>query len=329
MAGYRFDKFKSDGHGPSRNTAGQPIVPTWNQQSLPHYETPQYGVLFKPMENLSFFAQYSESVVNLFLTQQRREDGTRFMPTPGRGEGYDIGFKTDMLAKKVSVTASVFRIDNANIIRILAARPDPEAPGTVFSPADQGGEQRSEGFDMDIRVRPIKGNEIIAGFASIDAYVLEATEFVRINGQAVPTRKGHQLANAPKRTASLWVRQDFGDVGSFKGLWAGAGVRFVGNRPTDDTWRVIDYTSFTLDPGQTAINLQGTNANFVGGRLAEPWRLDSYTLWDLSFGARMQVGRMRYNAAVSVKNLTDEKYLVQRVHFGAPRTFEFRLTTSF
>lgn len=329
LVGYRFDKFKSDGHGANTNTAGQPITPVWNQQSLPHYETPQYGVLFKPLDNLSFFAQYSESVINLFLTQQRREDGTRFMPTPGRGEGYDIGFKTDMLAKKVSVTASVFKIDNANIIRILPARPDPEAPGTVFSPADQGGVQRSEGFDVDVRVRPFKGNEMMLGFANIDAYVLEATEFIRIDGQPVLTRKGHQLANAPKRTLSAWMRQDFGDFGPVRNFWVGAGFRFVGNRPTDDTWRVVDYTSIQLDPGQTAVNLQGTNANFIGGRLAEPWRLDSYTIWDLSVGGRFQIGKMRYNAALSAKNLTDESYLVQRVHFGAPRTFEFRLTTSF
>jgi iron complex outermembrane receptor protein len=329
LAGYRFDKFKSDGHGPSRNTAGEPITPVWNQQSLPHYETPQYGILVKPLENVSLFAQYSESVVNLFLTQQRREDGTRFMPTPGRGEGYDIGVKTDMLARKLSVTASVFRTDNSNIIRILAARPDPEAPGTVFSPADQGGVQRSEGFDVDVRLRAFKGNEVTLGYANIDAFVLEATESVRINGQPVLTRKGHQLANAARHTASMWMRQDFGAVGPLKGLWAGAGFRFVGSRPTDDTWRVIDYTSIQLDPGQTAVNLQGTNANFIGGRLAEPWRLDSYVVWDLSVGMRFDVEKVRYNAGFFVKNLTDEQYLLQRVHFAAPRTFEARLTVSF
>ncbi len=329
MLGYRFDKFKSDGHNASIDPAGNPITPTWNQQSLPHYETPQYGILFKPVPNVSVFAQYSESVINLFLTQQRREDGTRFMPTPGRGEGYDIGIKTDMLGKKVSFTASVFQIDNANIIRILAARPDPEAPGILFSPADQGGVQRSEGFDVDVRLRPFKGNEVILGFANIDAYVLDATESVQINGETVLTRKGHQLANAPKRTASLWVRQDFGQVGPVKGFWVGGGVRFVGNRATDDQYRVLDYTGFTLNPGQTAINLQGTNVNFTGGRLAEGWRLDSYSVWDLSFGGRFQVGKVRYNAAVSVKNLTDEKYLLQRVHYAAPRTFEGRVTMSF
>jgi iron complex outermembrane receptor protein len=315
--GYRHDKIKSDGHGPSRNVAGQPITPVWNQNELPAYKTPQFGLLFKATDKISLFAQYSESVVNLFLTQQRREDGTRFMPTPGRGEGYDAGVKAELLEGKLSFTASVFRIDNANIIRILAARPDPEAPGLTFNPADQGGVQRSEGFDVDARLRLFKGNQMIFGFANIDAYVLEATEFVTISGQTQLTRKGHQLGNAPKRTASIWVRQDLGTFGPIKGVWVGAGGRFVGNRPTLDTYRVIDYTTF--------IN----NTTFTGGRLAEPWRLQSYTVFDFSVGGRFEIGRTRYNTSVSVKNLTDETYLLQRVHFGAPRTIEGRVTVSF
>ena len=325
MAGYRIDKFKSDGHNSSRNIAGEPITPVWNQQTLPHYETPQYGILFKPLENVSLFAQYSESVINLFLTQQRREDGTRFMPTPGRGEGYDVGVKSEFMDRKLAITASVFRIDNANIIRILAQVPDPEAPGTTFSPADQGGVQRSEGFDIDVRWRPFKGNELTFGYANIDAFVLEASEFVTINGEQHLTRKGHQLGNAAKRTASMWVRQDLGRLGPINNVWVGAGFRFVGNRPTEDTYRVIDYTGFT--PANIAGN--GANVNFIGGRLVEPWRLQSYTIFDLGFGGTFEVGKVRYNASVSIKNLADESYFVQRVHFGAPRTFEGRITMSF
>ena len=317
LLGYRYDKFKSDGHGPARSVTGAPITPVWNQAELPAYKTPQFGVLFKATEKISLFAQYSESVINLFLTQQRREDGTRFQPTPGRGEGYDAGVKADMMEGKLSFTASVFRIDNANIIRILAARADPEAPGLTFSPADQGGVQRSEGFDVDLRVRPFKHTQVIAGFANIDAYVLEATDFVTISGQPVLTRKGHQLANAPKRTASFWVRQDLGDWGGFKGAWIGGGVRFTGNRPTSDTFNVINYTTF--------IN----TTTFTGGTLAENWRLQSYTVADLGFGGRFQLGKMRYGLSASLKNITDETYLIQRYHFGAPRTFEVRVSTSF
>src|SRR5688572_5290584 len=291
QVGYRYDKFKSDGHGPSRNVAGQPITPVWNQSELPAYKTPQFGLLFKATEKISLFAQYSESVVNLFLTQQRREDGTRFMPTPGRGEGYDVGVKAELMENKVSFTASVFRIDNANLIRILAPRSDPEAPGSTFNPADQGGIQRSEGFDVDMRLRPWKGTQVILGFASIDAYVLEATEFVTISGQPQLTRKGHQLANAPKRTTSMWLRQDLGNWGRVKGVWVGGGARFVGNRPTLDTYQVIDYTTF--------IN----TTTFTGGRLAEPWRLQSYTVADLGFGGRFEVGKVRYNVSASIKNI--------------------------
>lgn len=317
MLGYRIDKFKSDGHGPKRSVTGAAITPVWNQNELPAFKTPQVGVLYKITDKLSVFGQYSESVVNLFLTQQRREDGTRFMPTPGRGEGYDVGMKAELMENRVSFTASAFQINNANIIRILAPRADPEAPGLTFNPADQGGVQRSEGFDVDMRVRPFKGTQIIFGFANIDAYVLEATEFVTISGQPQLTRKGHQLANAPKRTTSLWARQELGDFGSLKGAWVGGGFRFVGNRPTSDTYSVIDYTTF--------IN----NTTFTGGRLVEGWRLQSYLVGDLSFGGRFQIGRTRYGVSGSIKNIADKTYLVQRFHFGAPRTFEVRLTASF
>ncbi|WP_414660366.1 TonB-dependent siderophore receptor [Horticoccus sp. 23ND18S-11] len=317
MLGYRIDKFKSDGHGPKRSVTGAALVPVWSQAELPAFKTPQVGLLFKVTERLSLFAQYSESVVNLFLTQQRREDGTRFMPTPGKGEGYDIGIKGELMDNRVSFTASVFKIDNANIIRILAARADPEAPGLTFNPADQGGVQRSEGFDVDLRLRPFKTTQVILGYANIDAFVLEATDFVTVSGQPQLTRKGHQLANAPKRTTSLWVRQELGSVGGVKGLWIGGGFRFVGNRATSDTYNVIDYTTF--------IN----TTTFTGGRLVEGWRLQSYTVGDVSFGGRFELGGVRYGVSGSVRNVTDERYLIQRFHFGAPRTFELRFSTSF
>lgn len=317
MLGYRVDKFKSDGHGPARSVTGAPIVPVWNQNELPAFKTPQVGLLYKVTDKVSVFGQYSESVVNLFLTQQRREDGTRFMPTPGRGEGYDVGVKAELMENRLSFTASAFQIDNANIIRILAARADPEAPGLTFSPADQGGIQRSEGFDIDLRVRPAKNTQVIFAYANIDAYVLEATEFVTISGQPQLTRKGHQLANAPKRTTSLWVRQDLGNFGPLKGAWVAGGFRFVGGRPTSDTYNVINYTTFV------------NTTTFTGGTLAEGWRLQAYTVGDLSFGGRFQVGKVRYGISGALKNITDERYLVQRYHFGAPRTFEMRLSTSF
>ena len=147
--------------------------------------------------------------------------------------------------------------------------------------------------------------------------MLEATEFVTLSGQPALTREGHQLANAPKRTGSIWTRQDFGTFGEIKGVWIGGGARFVGNRPTTDTYQVIDYTTF--------IN----NTTFMGGRLAEPWRLRSYTVVDLGIGGRFELGKVRYNVSVSAKNVLDKTYLVQRYHFGAPRTFEGRVSVSF
>jgi iron complex outermembrane receptor protein len=275
------------------------------------------------------FAQYSESVVNLFTTLQRREDGTPFIPTPGRGEGYDIGVKTELMEGRAAVTASVFQIDNANIVRILAARVDPQNPTNTFNPADQGGVQRSEGFDVDVRLRAFKNNQIIFSYANIDAFVKEATEFITINGQPQLTRKGHQLANAPRHSGSIWVRQDLGNFAGMKGVYVGAGARYVGKRPVSDTYNVVGYTGFVLNPGQTSLATNGSNANFIGGTLVPAWDLKPYTVFDLTAGGNFQLGSIRYRAAVSAKNLFDKTYLQQRYHWGAPRTFEGRVTVSF
>jgi hypothetical protein len=115
----------------------------------------------------------------------------------------------------------------------------------------------------------------------------------------------------------MWLRQDLGDWGQFRGVWVAGGFRFVGNRPTSDTYRVSNYTA------------SANTTTFTGGTLGEPWRLQSYTVGDLGFGGRFQFGKVRYGLSASLKNITDETYLIQRLHFGAPRTWELRVSTSF
>ncbi|MBL9208002.1 MAG: TonB-dependent receptor plug domain-containing protein [Opitutaceae bacterium] len=316
LAGYRFDRFES-------YSRSGPLAPTFTESrsSLPTYKTPQFGILYKPVNQVSLFAQYSESVVNLFTSQQRREDGSFFTPTPGRGEGYDIGAKADLFDGRVAGTFSLFKIDNANIVRILASRTDPQNPSATFSPADQGGVQRSEGFDIDLRIRPRKGTQAIFAYAYIDATVLEATDSITLNGQPVLTRKGHQLANSAVHTTSLWVRQDLGNFGRFRNAYVGAGVRYVGDRPTSDTYQVQGYTSVT--------GASVSNGSFTGGALVKPWTLDAYTVVDFSAGGEFTLGKTRYRTSLSVKNVTDDTYLLQRYHFGAPRSFELRVAMSF
>lgn len=331
LAGYRIDEFKSDGHGATISTSGAAIPnPTQNAVvRLPKYKTPQLGLLVKPRQNISLYAQYSESVVNLFTTNQRREDGTSFVPTPGRGKGYEGGVKVEALDSRLNVTLGLFRIDNANLVRILASRPDPQNPGNNFTPADQGGVQRSEGFDLDVQWRPTKNTQIVFAYANIDAYVLEATEFVVINGEKKLTRQGHQLANAPRHSGSIWVRQDLGKFGWMKNVYVAGGARYAGSRPTSDTYIVSGYTGYVLNPGQTAIASNGNNVNFTGGTLVAPWRLDSYTVFDVTTGWNFELGKQRYSAAINLKNVFDKAYLEERYHVVAPRTIEARLTVSF
>src|SRR5690606_36399597 len=95
MIGARLDKLRGDNYlDPTvHNTtpwvpgvSTPPAKPAGGQQvytEAPSHMSPQYGIVFKPIKSLSFFANYSKSLVNLYTTVARRPDGTHFIPTPG------------------------------------------------------------------------------------------------------------------------------------------------------------------------------------------------------------------------------------------------------
>jgi len=121
---------------------------------------------------------------------------------------------------------------------------------------------------------------------------------------------------------TYWFRPD-------KNTYILGTTTYVGGRAVSDTYNVVGYSSFTLDPGQTAVNLNGTNGTFVGGSLLEGWRLKPYALLDLGVGGNFSLGKVRYRVSAWARNVFDKTYLVERYHFGAPRTYEARVTVSF
>jgi iron complex outermembrane receptor protein len=298
LLGYRSDRLRSN---TLVGATGERVV-SWAEPS----ETPQFGVLYKVLDGLSVYGQYSESLVNLYTGQQRRPDGSFFTPVPGTGEGYDIGVKAEMMQGRIAGNLSVFRVDNANIIRQLPNITLPD--GTLITPAEQSGTDRSTGFEMDLRLRPLKGTQVVLAYANTDAYVLSDrsnSASVVIDGVRQYTREGHRLSNAPVHTVSVWARQDLGSLGALEKTYVAGGGRFLSKRAFTESF------------------------NNIGGVLTPPPDMGSYKTVDVSFGGEMTVKGTRYRGAISAKNVFDETYLLHRWAFGAPRTFEFSLTASF
>ena len=262
-------------------------------------KVPQVGVLYKVLQNLSVYATYSESFLPIFSTS-RRADGSFYSPDPQTGEGMDFGVKGDFLDNKLSLTAAIFDVENTNIIRFLqgVTITNPDGTTETFSPTEQTGVERSTGFEFDARVRPFAGAQGIISYGYTDAYV-------KSDVQNPITRQGHQLANSPEHTFAFFWRQDLGDFGPAKKTFFTFGGRFVGERPIADSWPITD------------------------GVPVEPPRLKEYWVFNAGVGARFSVFNQDYRVGLNVKNLFDEIYMVHRYAYGAPREFQFFVSTRF
>lgn len=298
LAGARLDKIKGDNYA-NANTPN----PAQSYTEYPSKVSPQYGVLYKPMEGLSFFANYSTSIVNLYTTIARNPDGTYFNPVPGSGKGYDIGVKTDMFKGKISGVLSLYQLEEQDIIRQLA---QVTVDGETFTPSQQTGVNSSSGVELDVTYRPAKKTQIGLGYAYTYAYVESDTGAASvINGVRMLTRENHQLAYSPRHQIAANIRQDFPGFGMFKSTYVLGNGRWVDKRQHTETWFVYNNS------------------------LVPPWMIDAYALFNVGIGAQFDLGGAECNASLMVKNVLDERYMASRFFFGAPRTIEFTLRAKF
>ncbi|MEM6838975.1 MAG: TonB-dependent siderophore receptor [Cyanobacteria bacterium P01_C01_bin.120] len=169
--------------------------------------SPRIGVVFKPIEDLSFYASYTESFNPVI---GRGETGEIF--TPERGNQFEVGIKAD-INDRLSATLAYYQLRRTNVLT-----QDPSNPGFQV----QVGEQASDGIEFDLAGELLPGWNIIANYAYTDARISEDNEF--------PV--GRRLLNVPEHAASLWTSYEI-QSGSLAGLGVGVGVYFQSDRNGD------------------------------------------------------------------------------------------------
>jgi len=231
--------------------------------------SPRVGVTWTPSETASFYASWSKS----FLTEPfsgMLRSGT--LPAPSRGTQVEVGTKLSLLDGRLEPTLAVFDIRRKN--------------GTVSDPDDfnyviQVGEQRSRGWELDIPFTISPQWRLLASYTHLKAEVSKDSDESLV---------GKLLANAPRRSASLWSTYDFS--GSATGLSAGLGAIYVGARQAN------------------------TDNSFA---------LPSYVRWDANLAYRFGPAQ-RYKLQLTVQNIGDKRYYDSGGAFvptypGAPRSF--------
>ncbi|HTO02955.1 MAG TPA: TonB-dependent receptor, partial [Opitutus sp.] len=179
--------------------------------------TYKYGVVGEPVKGASIFAHHSTTFNGVSTVNPAT--GSVFPNQEGAID--EVGVKLEMFSGRLVATASVFDMSLTNII-IQVVNP-PELGGGTRPQAV--GEQKTEGWEMDVAWQPIEGLNVFLGYSDLTS----------ISEQGIPFRNVSQTP-----TYSIFAKYVF-QRDAWAGFGAGFGYLHNGERPGDAT------NSFILD----------------------------------------------------------------------------------
>ncbi|NJM49826.1 MAG: TonB-dependent siderophore receptor [Sphingomonadales bacterium] len=148
--------------------------------------SPRLGLIYKPQDNVSIYASYSQSFQprsgDQFLTLSSVDENLE----PEKFTNYEIGAKWD-INSGLSVTAAVFRLDRTN-----NTTADPANPGNIILLPGT----RAQGVELHIAGQVTDKWQVSGGYTFINAHVDGSN--VRIDQQ-------------PKNQIALWNRYNLND----------------------------------------------------------------------------------------------------------------------
>ncbi|HWV15744.1 MAG TPA: TonB-dependent siderophore receptor, partial [Cellvibrio sp.] len=218
--------------------------------------SPRAGLIFQPVENLSFYLSHAKSFVPPLSGISA--DGKQFKPE--EGEQLELGAKREWMDGRLSTTLSVFELNRKNV-----STSDPQNPSFSI----QTGEQRSRGLEVDISGELTPGWNLLTSFSWMDSEIVEDNTY----------QEGNTLPNAPKLSGSLWSTYSFLS-GPLSGWEVGGGVFASGEREgsLDNSFSAPGYATadllvrYKFSPG-TSLSLNVKNLfdkyyiESTGGRL--------------------------------------------------------------
>jgi catecholate siderophore receptor len=149
--------------------------------------SPRVGLVFKPIELMSFYASHSVSFLPSVGDQFSSLTDVSKGLEPERFTNYEVGAKWD-IGDRLSLTAATYRLD-----RTRTSAPHPTQPGWIV----QTGSQRTKGFEASLNGRITPAWDIVAAYANQDAFVTSAT---------TAAAKGATVPLVPQRSLSVWNR---------------------------------------------------------------------------------------------------------------------------
>ena len=215
MLSLRADRFTTGG---TYSQATGKSTGKYDQNSL----SPKLGLVYQVLrDKLSVFANYMNGFVNLAPAVQ--PDNTVLDLKPQQGNQWEGGVKFDLLQNRLTGSVSYYVIDVTNATRTEIV------DGKTFM--FQDGTQRSKGYEVEVIAHPVRGLNIVAGYANNENKYTKAS----------PALQGKMVTASPEHIGNLWISYTLQN-----GLGFGAGGNYV-----SDSW-FESTNSFTL-PGYTLL----------------------------------------------------------------------------
>lgn len=191
--------------------------------------SPRAGLIFKPLENLSLYASYSQSYVPRAGDQITDLTQANANFDPEKFTNKEIGAKYN-ISPALSLTAAVYKLERENI---SATDPILIAPILIDG-------QETTGLELGVSGKITDKWSMFGGYAYQDG---EITKNQLIGSNQY--QSGAELGQTPKHTFSLWNRYDFNDV------WGAA----IGVISRSDMYALTPTTSTsTVLPGYTRVD---------------------------------------------------------------------------
>jgi len=241
IVGLRHDRFETKFDGVRRSGVNTSIAERFNVTDT--FLSPRLGLIFKPVEPLSIYANYSVSYVPRAGDQLTSLTITNQSFKPEKFINYEVGAKWDV-TRDFALTAALYQLDRENV---QVTDPNNSALQILVDG------QETKGLELGVAGNVTDKWSVFGGIALQDGKITKQQ-----GAGAGAVLKGAELGQTPDRTLSLWNKLEIND------MWAVAlGVVSMSDRyalsPT--------ATQSTILPGYTRYDAA------VYGKFSEKLRL--------------------------------------------------------
>ncbi len=225
------------------------------------------GVVLDVLPQTQLFGQYTYAVAPVATILLISESNLAFNLTTGRS--VEAGVKTTLANHRVDATASVFTIEQDDIVTR-----DPNN----FNVSIQGGKQASTGVEFSISTEWVRGLRLHGTAAFLDARFEELLEAGGVN------RAGNVPPNVPERTASLWAGYQIPNTP----VTVSGGLRYQGRFFTNNA-NSTEVAGFTILDAQASWRLRSGEVTLRGRNLTDTLYAD----WTGASANQVQLGAPR------------------------------------